>query len=347
MDIISVIIPVYNVEKYLRRCLESIINQTYMNLEIIIVNDGSLDSSLQICKEYQSVDKRIIIIDKVNEGVSVARNTGINAASGKYIAFVDPDDWIEFNMYQNMYNTIEKHKCNIAFCNYYKDSKYSSSIKLLNIKKDVLGKLDIINELIGNMIGIEDILPRYRYVMGCVWRCLYLKEFLDNNNLRFTPGITIMEDLIFNIEALIYTDKVCIDQGIYYHYVKNKKSVLHSYNEKMWQDQIMVYNILEKLLKDADLDEYMRNRLDLRYIAMAACAFGNEVYMSDANLKGKIEAAKYIIKDSNFKDVLNRAKKYNIENIKDLGNKQEKENVERENTVIKNLLKFVNHSTEE
>lgn len=336
---ISVIIPIYNMEKYLSRCLDSVIKQTYSNLEIILVNDGSVDRSLDICKYYQKKDSRIIIINKVNEGVSIARNTGIEAATGKYIGFVDPDDWIESNMYENMIKTIEKYKCNIAFCNYSKDRKNSRTLKRIKVKKNVLGKLDIINELIANMIGIEDILPKYYNVMGCIWRCLYSRAFINKFDLRFKPGITIMEDLIFNIQSLIYCDKVCIDNGFYYHYMQNKTSALHSYNEKMWHDQVEVHNTLEQILKDAELDEYLRNRLDSRYIAMAACAVGNEVYKSNLKLKQRVKVAKYIINDKKLKEVLNRARQYNLENLRYLRNREE---AKRERTVIRNLLLYTN-----
>ncbi|MGB4439802.1 MAG: glycosyltransferase [Sedimentibacter sp.] len=339
MNIISIVVPIYNVEKFLSRCLDSILAQSLKDIEVILVNDGSTDLSLDICKDYQKKNKRIIVIDKINEGVSVARNTGIEAATGKYIGFVDPDDWIEPNMYENIYKTIEKYKCNIAFCNYSKDSKRTSNIKMLKVQKDVLGKLDIINELIANMIGIEDIIPKYYNVMGCVWRCLYRKDFIDKFHLSFQPGITIMEDLIFSVQALIYCDKVCIDHGVYYHYMKNKTSSLHSYNEKMWQDQVEVHNKLEEIIEEADLSEYMRNRLDSRYIGMAACAVGNEVYKSNANLKDRMEAAKFIIKDEKLKEVLERAKNYNFENLRYPRNKEE---AETENTVIKNLLFYTN-----
>ncbi len=345
MSLISIIVPVYNVEKYLKRCLDSLINQTYKNIEIILVNDGSKDNSLKILKEYQKKDDRIIIIDKINEGVSVARNTGIKAASGKYIGFVDPDDWIENNMYENMLNTIEKYDCNIAFCNYSKDSKIKITKKTLKIKKNVLGKLDIINDLICNMVGVNDF-PKYHYVMGCVWRCLYKKSFIDQYNLRFIPKITIMEDLLFTIEALIYCDKVCIDRGFYYHYMKNKSSSLHKYNKKMWMDQVKVHNILENLIKEADLDEIMQNRLDSRYIAMAACAVNNEMKKNDAKLKYKINNIKYIFKDEKLKEVLRRSKNYNKENFKDIIKSDEKHYIEKENKIIKRLLQLSDISSD-
>lgn len=340
MEIISIVIPIYNVEKYLKRCLDSIESQTYNNIEIILVNDGSKDNSLNICKEYQKKDKRIKIIDKVNEGVSVARNAGLEASSGQFIGFVDPDDWIEPNMYESMYRTINDYNCNIAFCNYSKDKKISNLSKTFKFKKNVLGKLDIIDNLMSNMIGIEDIIPKYYNVMGCVWRCLYKKEFIDKYKIRFKPGITIMEDLVFTIEALIYCDKVCIDHNVLYHYMQNKSSSLHAYNQKMWLDQIMVHEILENMLKEADLDEYMRNRLDSRYIAMAACSIGNEVYKSNEKMKKKMELVKYIINDEKLKEVLERARNYNIQNLKDLKNRDD---AVKETKIIKKLLNYINN----
>ena len=151
-----------------------------------------------------------------------------------------------------------------------------------------------------------------------------------------------MEDLVFNIQSLIYCDKVCIDHGFYYHYMKNKSSTLHTYNEKMWNDNVKVHNMLEEILQDAELDEYMRNRLDSRYITMAACAVGNEVYRGNAKLRKRVDVAKYIINDEKLREVLNRAKKYNLENLKDFRNKKE-EMIQR--TVVKNLLFYTRNDS--
>ena len=103
--LVSVIIPVYNVENYLKRCIDSVVNQSLRNIEIILIDDGSLDSSSKICDEYKVLDERITVIHKQNEGLGMARNTGIDIASGKYIAFVDSDDYIESNMYELLYNS--------------------------------------------------------------------------------------------------------------------------------------------------------------------------------------------------------------------------------------------------
>lgn len=119
-DLISVIVPVYNVELYLEQCLNSIINQTYKNLEIILVNDGSTDNSGVICDLYANIDNRIIVIHKDNGGVSSARNAGLNVAKGNFIGFVDPDDWIADDMYEKLYLNIQNFNANISVCKFRK-----------------------------------------------------------------------------------------------------------------------------------------------------------------------------------------------------------------------------------
>ena len=122
-DLISIVIPVYNVENYLNRCIESIISQTYENIEIILINDGSKDNSLLICKEYKNKDKRIKVIDKKNEGVSIARNIGVEKSSGKYVIFVDSDDWIEKTFVENLHKKISEYNVDICIggCINYSD----------------------------------------------------------------------------------------------------------------------------------------------------------------------------------------------------------------------------------
>ena len=118
-DKITVIVPVYNVESYLRKCLDSIIAQTYKNIEIVVVNDGSTDASGEICKEFSEMDHRIIYIEQENAGISAARNTGLNNMSGNYVTFVDSDDWIESNYVETLYKKITEYQADIAVGNYY------------------------------------------------------------------------------------------------------------------------------------------------------------------------------------------------------------------------------------
>ena len=124
-NLISIIVAIYNVDQYLEQCIDSIINQSYKNLEIILVNDGSTDNSKNICDYYSEIDKRIKVVHKKNGGVSSARNTGIDIATGDYIAFVDSDDYLELNMYETMINNLEQNQCDMGVCGYsifYNDS---------------------------------------------------------------------------------------------------------------------------------------------------------------------------------------------------------------------------------
>ncbi|WP_070000287.1 glycosyltransferase [Cellulosilyticum sp. I15G10I2] len=312
MDLISIIVPIYNVEKYLAKCLDSILAQTIPNIEIILINDGSLDSSLVICKHYAAKDKRICVVDKINEGVAQARNTGLDLAKGNYIGFVDPDDWIEPQMYESMYNKLVHSEHAVCLCNYYKNDRLGSSPKFLRIKKDILNKQEVIDDIVANMIGIDDLMPKYTYIMGCVWRCLYKKEFIDKHNLRFKKGVTIMEDLVFTVEALLKSDGLCIDHGVWYHYRRNPKSVLHSYNPNMWEDQIYVHHLLEELLKKEKLADYMLNRLDIRYIGMAFCAIYNATSRHSkenrTQITEKMKKIRAICNDEKLKRALDRVK---------------------------------------
>ncbi|MBQ1275434.1 MAG: glycosyltransferase [Cellulosilyticum sp.] len=314
MEKISIILPIYNVEKYLATCIESLLSQIHQNLEIILVNDGSKDGSLKVCKEYAEKDSRIIVIDKPNEGVAITRNRGIEAATGDYIAFVDPDDWVEPQMYHSLLNHIKKWDSPVCLCNFYKDTKRRSQQKVFEFEDEVLVADEIVDKLINDMIGVADLLPKYTMIMGSVWRGLYKRSFIEEHHLRFIPKLTIMEDLVFMVQVLLKCDKVAIDQNTWYHYVQHANSALHSYNHQLWEDQLVVYEHLEKSLKEAHLEEDMRNRLDIRYIGMVLTAIKNETYMKkDGDLKDTITHIKEIFMDDTLRCVLERIKPIQVE----------------------------------
>lgn len=316
VETISVIVPIYNVEKYLANCLESLLAQTHTELEVILVNDGSKDQSLEICKTYAEKDKRIVVIDKVNEGVSIARNTGLEAATGEYVAFIDPDDWVEPEAYASMLSQIKKWESPVCLCNFYKDTKRRSQPKCFEFTSEVLEGEEVREQLINNMIGMPDLLPKYVYVMGSVWRGLYSRSFLNNNALRFVPKLTIMEDLVFMVQTLLKCDRVAIDQGIWYHYVQHAASTLHTYNGQLWEDQLVVYELLEQSLKEAHLEGDMRNRLDMRYIGMVLTAIKNETYTKkDGDFKDTLAHIKEIFTDETLKNVLERIKPIQVDKV--------------------------------
>lgn len=359
METISIIVPIYNVEKYLERCIESLIAQTYNHIEIILVNDGSKDNSLEICREYEARDSRIIVIDKENEGVAIARNTGIDKAKGEYVAFIDPDDWAEPEMYESLLKQIKKWQSPVCLCNFYKDTKRRSQPKYFEFEEEVLKGEEIQEQLINNMIGMPDLLPKYVYVMGSVWRGLYSRAFLNEHHLRFVPKLTIMEDLVFMVQVLLKCHKVAIDQGVWYHYVQHANSALHSYNGQLWEDQLVVYELLEESMSEANLEEEMRNRLDIRYIGMVLTAIKNETYArKEGDFKDTISNIKEIFNDETLKNVLERVKPIQVEKVvekvvekenrpskkisekrKKTANKKSKDRIKEETALEKELIK--------
>lgn len=227
---ISIIIPVYNVEAYLRQCLDSIINQTYWNLEIIVVDDWSTDNSWKICDEYAKKDKRIIIIHQENKDLSAARNAWLKIATWKYIGYIDSDDFVELDMYEKMYNIIEKTDSDMAICNRYIGGKDGSWIK----NKKFPGK-----EIITPNEALE-----YFYYSFYVRNKLYRKDCI--NGVDFVE--TRAQDVIYNFTILKRIKKiVCLNEcKNYYRY--NPNSRVHT---KKFRKNRLIF-IKEGLEKEID-----------------------------------------------------------------------------------------------
>ena len=168
-------------EEHLDRSIKSLLNQSFSDIEIILVNDGSTDKSLEVCKKYGSIDKRIKIADKANGGVSSARNKGLEIATGDYIGFIDPDDWVESNMYESLYQKVTSDNYDVAICNYVQES--NGVIKEIRIQtnKYILSREDIVKWLIPNLIGPKDLNSNSSRIMGSVCRLLIKKELIEKN----------------------------------------------------------------------------------------------------------------------------------------------------------------------
>ena len=221
MDKVSIIIPVYNVEPYLKECLNSVINQSYKNIEIIIINDGSTDGSKKICETYANLDRRIIFIDNHNnKGVSYSRNLGINYATGEYILFIDSDDFIDKKyVYFLMKNIDDKE---ISICNISDDYVLKKIVKKRNIKKSFTGNF------------YEDFYVLRDLLRGPVAK-LYKTKIIKKNNIKFPMDITVGEDQIFNFKYYNYTQRYgFIDKGLYYYKHRNIESLSSKKTEKVF-----------------------------------------------------------------------------------------------------------------
>lgn len=219
---ISIIIPVYNVESYIDRCLESVVNQDYKNLEIILINDGSDDNSGEICDKWGQMDKRILVIHQKNKGVSAARNVGLDMAQGEYVGFVDPDDVISKDMFSSMIKDIKKTNADIVACGVseiFLDGseriyrKYDSPIKLN--KKQAIEKGLMLSDDIG----------------GVVWDKLWRRDIIKN--IKFDESLAIAEDRLFVITALLNSKIFYRNFTPKYFCIKREKSATQSkFSEK-------------------------------------------------------------------------------------------------------------------
>ena len=211
-SLISIIVPVYKVEPYLRKCVESIINQTYTNLEIILVDDGSPDNCGTICDEYALKDSRIKVIHKENGGLSDARNAGLDIATGDYIGFVDSDDWIEPQMYGKLLDLLLNYGADMALGGVADDVVTGGEVKTVKVSD------------YGNTPRSEDKLSAMRcYFFGswAAWDKLYRRELFDG--IRFPMG-EINEDEAIVLHLLDRCEKVCYTNEICYHYIKRANS---------------------------------------------------------------------------------------------------------------------------
>ncbi len=212
---ISIIVPVYNVERYLAICLDSLISQTLKDIEIICVNDGSTDDSGQILKEFASADKRIIVITQRNQGLSVARNVGMKYAEGQYIAFCDSDDWVDSDYYEKLYNAATFYNCDIAVAGIKKLKKGKEKIFLDYKDKTITSDFQ-------EKIKICDV-PDFCYVCNKIYRTKLLKC----SGLEFEPGMCY-EDIIFTPQVLYELNSLVSVQGTYYHYRMRANSIVHT-----------------------------------------------------------------------------------------------------------------------
>lgn len=240
--LISVIVPVYNSAKYLRKCLKSLIYQTYSNLEIICVNDGSTDNSLDILNEFKSSDSRIIVIDKVNEGTAAARNVGMDNASGDYISFIDSDDWVFLTLYSE-------------FVNYINQAKTDVDIYMFNISSYVKGENDIIPRTLLNLSewnnhkdtytvhDFDDCMKPFSHNMSACNK-IYKKRFLQNEGIKFPVGLRY-EDTCFCIKACLRSKSILLNPNIFYRYRNVADgSVMSSVSPKVF-DVFKIFDIID------------------------------------------------------------------------------------------------------
>lgn len=217
LDLISVIVPVYNVEKYLNRCIHSILKQTYKNFELILVNDGSTDNCGKICDEFSEIDHRIRVIHKENRGLSSARNAGINAADGKYIVFVDSDDYVHEKMLEDLYESIIESDSDVALCNFIYVNEFGEELEDRNVKSPINNEILTSYDALNRLSAINDCY----YVVA--WNKLYKRDLFED--MEFPDGKCHEDEFIVHEIFDKCKTVSCIKTPLYY-YVQRCDSIM-------------------------------------------------------------------------------------------------------------------------
>ena len=294
MPKITVILPIYNVEKYLSQCLDSIVNQTFKDFECICVNDGSTDNSLSILKEYASKDNRIKIINQEHKEASAARNAGLKNTCCQYITFVDSDDWVDKNYLQFLYEVIEKNDSDVVACNYeeYHEKENKFVPNILPQERKLCS-----NDKYSVRIGKA-------YAQPTVWNKIIKTKFLKDNDIKFFEGFFACEDSPFIALIFIFLKKITYIEDILYFYRRQRKTSLSSNKEKLFIGK--VHNFI-KLIEDIINRDMFNNDIfcyTYKLLFWDLSSFCRKNYSDDERQKVLDSTLKLIKQIENNKDKL-------------------------------------------
>lgn len=299
MALVSIIIPVYNAEKYISVTIQSILNQTFKDIELILVNDGSSDNSGQICEEYAKIDERVCLINKKNEGPSIARNIGIKAAKAKYIQFVDSDDVIELSTTQKLVDCMEQYSCDMVLFGYYMSIREKEKIKDIN-------SISMPSKLYKSSkeFALESIPYLRKWLINSLWSKLYRADIIKNNNILFNKDYILGEDLLFNCEYLKYVGSLYnLDESLY-HYISNEASLTKKNYDNIGENQRNIYSkFREFLINHGVYNGKLKEDFCGFYLSFAIISSIQKVCLSMCNNTIKHEKILNIINDDLAQEV--------------------------------------------
>jgi len=303
---ISIIVPVYNVEKYLHTCMDSLVNQTFAHIEVIAVNDGSTDKSLDILREYATRDSRVVVIDKVNEGVSIARNTALEYITGEYVMFVDSDDWIDLDTCEIVLELVKQYKCDVLMWSYIREFSTVSVPKKIFQQDIMYGpetvKKNIHRRFVG-AIGDELKVPENVDALCTIWGKLYKASIIKQHHIQFDDirKIGTYEDGIFNLRLFQYVHTAVFINQYFYHYRKdNEVSLTSQYKSLLKERWLVLFELMQCYIEEHQLDSQYRQALYNR-IGVSILGLGLNELASDKSPYQKVQSIDNIINTTTFK----------------------------------------------
>ncbi|MBE5962366.1 MAG: glycosyltransferase [Lachnospiraceae bacterium] len=319
---ISVIVSMYNIEKYIEECIISLVKQTLEGIEIILVDDGSKDHTLQIAQRYEKEYPNIRVITKKNGGLSSARNAGLDIARGQYVAFVDGDDYVLSNMYELMYASAVKYNSDMVMIGHMRlledgtrtIDREMTHQKIFTQTQVIRKKDNIIEDVLGQMIGMPPEAELDVELNMCVWRNIYRRKILDENSIRFlSERQYISEDIMFHLEVLPLLDCISTVCEATYVYRFNQNSLTKTYRPERFQKECFLYNAVYKRMEELGLEDGFQQRFDRTFIGRVRNCILSEIYTKQQmSLHQRKENIKQILNNEIVRKVI---KEYPIQRM--------------------------------
>lgn len=304
--LVSIIIPVYNVEQYLDECMQSVFHQTYEKLDIVLVDDGSIDQSSKMCDVYAKQDGRVQVIHKENGGLVSAWMTGVKKARGDYLIFMDSDDWVDLDMVEELVCYTEGSSKEIICSNYIIEKRNKSIYVKQSMKPGIYDREDIVTKIHPYMMGLEN---RRIHCSRCMK--LFSKSLITENMKYSKQEITMGEDMNITFPALLDAERIVVlDEGYYYHYRLVESSMIHKYNSKLYSNNTLLYKTLREIVEYKSAEgklkqkEVLLNGLQKEYVFLLFYIVKNELRGPWKGCIGRIQ--KMILearKESNIHEV--------------------------------------------
>lgn len=301
-SLVTIVVPIYNVENYLDRCINSIVNQTYSKLEIILVDDGSPDECPRICDEWATKDCRVIVIHKKNAGLGLARNSGLKIATGDYIFFIDSDDYLELETVENCVKRIKEDNSDLVMYGVVNESSEGILSKQIPcVEKDLYNRKEIIDYFLPNLIASDTITGKKASLGMSAWRFMYSMQIINEAKWSFVSEREIIsEDYYSLLDLFSFVNKVSIIKEGYYHYWVNTSSLSRSYKEDRYRKICDCHEAMIKLARDRDYPEEIISAINSQILGNYIGALKMIMY-SNFGFHKTIREYNKIIKDEYFK----------------------------------------------
>lgn len=295
---VSIVVPVYNAEKTLVRCIESIVTQTYKEWELWLINDGSSDASGVICESYSECDVRVRVVHKKNEGVSVTRNIGIEKATGEYVMFIDSDDYLEQNALELMMGAIDRYDTDVVMCGFFYHEEEDGMETPNHIEDVFVGDNErFVSEIFREVFEKELLNPP--------WNKVIRKSVLENNKIGFAVSYSICEDMIFTIDVLRSCEKIVFLNSSLYHYIYKKgDNLVNRFHDNYFEALSAYYNVVRAYLEKNNAFGECREYINSFFVEKTI-AFFKKIYSCDVYSRAKkYSELKRICKDETFRSAI-------------------------------------------